>query len=249
MHIADGILPVAVAAGGYAVTGATTWYSLRKIRQQPDHRAEIPKASLLTAAFFVASWIHIPVPPTSVHLVLNGLLGVLLGWFAFPAILIGLVFQAVMFGHGGLTTLGVNAAMMGIPALLAFGIFRARTRFGAADSARLAATFGALGSAAATAFSVLIFYTLLVTTISTNIDAATEQTMIAITSFSHLPVLLIEAALTAMLVVYLLRVKPALLQGMGTAARQPTPVQTAATTSPATSTSAAVGEPNEAARA
>ncbi len=249
MHIADGILPIAVAAGGYAVTGATTWYSLRKIRQQPDHRAEIPKAALLTAAFFVASWIHIPVPPTSVHLVLNGLLGVLLGWFAFPAILIGLVFQAVMFGHGGLTTLGVNAAMMGIPALLAFGIFRARTRFGAADNARLAATFGALGSATATAVSVLIFYTLLVTTISTNIDAATEQTMIAITSFSHLPVLLIEAALTAMLVVYLLRVKPALLQGVGTTVRQPTPVQAAATTSAPATTSAAVGEPSEAARA
>ena len=74
-------------------------------RNRPG-REGVPKASLLTAAFFVASWIHIPVPPTSVHLVLNGLVGAALGYYAFPAILIGLFFQAVMFQHGGLTTPG-----------------------------------------------------------------------------------------------------------------------------------------------
>lgn len=213
MHIPDGIVPVAVAAGGYAVTGAATWYSLRQINKRAEPRADVPKAALLTAAFFVASWIHIPVPPTSVHLVLNGLLGVILGWYAFPAILIGLLFQAVMFQHGGLSTLGVNAAMMGLPALAAFGIFRLRLVMGSSTNRRLAATFGALGSAAATALSVLIFYTLLITTIPATMDAAVERTAIGVTSLAHIPVLLVESVLTAMLVLFLLRVKPALLDG------------------------------------
>lgn len=33
----------------------------------------------MTAAFFVASLIHVPIGPTSVHLLLNGLLGVVVG--------------------------------------------------------------------------------------------------------------------------------------------------------------------------
>ncbi|MEO0563661.1 MAG: cobalt transporter CbiM, partial [Chloroflexota bacterium] len=126
MHINDGLLPIGVLAGGYAVTTAMTWYSLHRINQQPDPQAAVPKVALLTSAFFVASWVNIPVPPTSVHLVLNGLMGVVLGWYAMPAIVVGLLLQAIMFQHGGLTTLGVNAAMMGIPALIGYGIFQTR---------------------------------------------------------------------------------------------------------------------------
>ncbi|MEM6447040.1 MAG: energy-coupling factor ABC transporter permease, partial [Cyanobacteria bacterium P01_D01_bin.123] len=105
MHVPDGFLPLPIILGGYATTGALTWLSLRHIDRLPNPQAAIPRASLLTAAFFVASWIHIPVPPASVHLVLNGLLGTILGYFAIPAIAIGLFFQAIMFNHGGLSTL------------------------------------------------------------------------------------------------------------------------------------------------
>ncbi len=240
MHIPDGIVPVAVAAGGYAVTAGVTWYSLRQIDKREDPRADVPKAALLTAAFFVASWIHIPVPPTSVHLVLNGLLGVILGWYAFPAILIGLIFQAIMFQHGGLTTLGINAAMMGLPALLAFGIFRLRLLVGPASNRKLSALFGFLGSAVATAFSVLIFYTLLIATLPGDINAAAERTAIAVTSFAHIPVLLIEGVLTAMLVLFLLRVKPMLLDGFAAQPPAVAPLPTRSTT---------IGEHGDAVRA
>jgi cobalt/nickel transport system permease protein len=213
MHIPDGIVPVAVAASGYAVTGAATWYSLRKINQEEDPRAHVPKAALLTAAFFVASWIHIPVPPTSVHLVLNGLLGVILGWYAFPAILIGLFFQAVMFQHGGLTTLGVNAAMMGIPALIAYGIFQLRLRVAKPDNVRVSAFFGFIAAAVGFGLAVVVFYGLLITTVPTELNVAMEQTAITVLALAHIPVMLIEGALTAMLVVFLMRVKPELLGG------------------------------------
>lgn len=215
MHIPDGILPLSVCAAGYAVSGATTWYSLRKINQQEDPRANIPKAALLASAFFVASWIHIPVPPASVHLILNGMMGVVLGWYAFPAILIGLFFQAIMFNHGGLTTLGVNAAMMGIPALVAYGIFQLHTKFGTDNSTTLA-LFAFLGGALGLGLAAAIAFPTLIYTIPGNIDAAAEQASIAALMIAHVPLMFIEGVFTAMLVSFLYRVKPELIKAMAT---------------------------------
>jgi len=211
MHIPDGILPITVSIAGYALTSGATWYSLKKINAQENPQESIPKAALLTAAFFVASWIHIPIPPTSVHLVLNGLLGVLLGYYAFPAILIGLFFQAVMFQHGGLTSLGVNAAMMGLPALFAYWIFQFRTKLNLTDSHFWTATFGFLGGAFGLGLAVLLSFTILVTTIPGNIDIATERTSITILTMAHIPLIILEGFLTSLVVVFLQRVKPDLL--------------------------------------
>ena len=56
---------------------------------------------------------------SSAHLILNGLLGVVLGWAAFPVIFVALLLQAVLFQFGGFTVLGVNTATMGLGALAA----------------------------------------------------------------------------------------------------------------------------------
>lgn len=218
MHIPDGILPASVSVAGYATAGAATWYSLRKIGQREDPQAGVPAAALLTAAFFVATWIHIPIPPTSVHLVLNGLLGAVLGYYAFPAILIGLFFQAVMFQHGGLSTLGVNATMMGIPALLGYNLFRLRkpllrrlhpeSRGGRALTAALGFGAGALGLGLAAAIALV----LLITTIPANLDAETERASIYALTMAHVPMMAIEGAFTALLVLFLQRVRPELLE-------------------------------------
>lgn len=214
MHIPDGILPISVNAGGYAVTAAVTWYSIRKIKQKENPREGIPKASLLTAAFFVVSWIHIPIPPTSVHLVLNGLLGALLGYYAFPAILIGLFFQAVMFGHGGLTTLGVNAVIMGLPAILAYYIFRLR-KLGGRESPKKDGAFGFLAGVVAIGVSVAIFVGILVTNLPADfISVTAERAAIYTLAIAHLPLLGIEGAITALLVVFLRRVRPGILDGV-----------------------------------
>ncbi|WAL58343.1 cobalt transporter CbiM [Thermocoleostomius sinensis] len=214
MHIPDGLVPAPVAIGGYALTGLATWYSLRQINRRPEPTAGIPKAALLTAAFFVASSIHVPIPPASVHLVLNGLLGVVLGYYAFPAILIGLFFQAVMFGHGGLTTLGVNAAMMGIPALLAYHLFRVYPRFEQALKPNWAiACFAFLAGAFGLGLATLIFLILIITTIPAGFDAATEQTAVYGLAIAHIPLMILEGIFTAMLVLFLRRVKPELLKG------------------------------------
>ncbi len=213
MHIPDGILPVPVTAAGYAATAAVTWYSLRKINQQENPRREIPKASLLTAAFFVVSWIHIPVPPTSVHLVLNGLLGAMLGYFAFPAILIGLFFQAVMFQHGGLTTLGVNAMVMGVPAIIAYYIFRLR-ELGNKQSVRKTAIFGFLAGAVAIVLSVVMFVVILINFLPADLDIATERAAIYTLAIAHLPIMAIEGVITSLVAVFLQRVRPELLESV-----------------------------------
>lgn len=211
MHIPDGILPTAVVLGGYAVTGGATWYSLRQINKQQNPQDGIPQAALLTAAFFVATWIHIPLPPTSVHLVLNGLLGVVLGYYAFPAILIGLFLQAIMFQHGGLTTLGVNAAMMGIPALLAYFLFRLRLPLGLAASRRGTAVFAFLGGGLGLGLAALIAFGLIVTTIPGGLDVAAERASITLLTLAHLPLMVLEGLFTAFVVAFLVRVRPEML--------------------------------------
>ena len=213
MHIPDGILPVTITGAGYGAAAATTWYSIRKIKQREDPRQDIPKASLLTAAFFVASWIHIPMPPTSVHLVLNGLLGALLGYYAFPAILIGLSFQAVMFGHGGITTLGVNAMVMGLPAIIAHHIFRLR-KLGGKESRRRTGAFGFAAGSIAVGISVAMFVGILLTNLPAELNAATERAAIFALAAAHVPMIFIEGTITALVATFLQRVRPGILDGV-----------------------------------
>ncbi len=210
MHIPDGMLPLGVCIGGYATTAALTGYSLRHINQHDNPQEHIPKASLLAVAFFVASWVHIPIHPTSVHLVLNGLMGAILGYYAFPAILVALFFQAVMFGHGGLTTLGVNATMMGLPALVSFFIFRLRMVAGN-NNQMATGGLGFVAGAAGVGLATLLFYAILITTIPANIDPAIERVAITALVIAHVPLMLIEGACTALVVLFLQRVKPELL--------------------------------------
>ncbi|MBZ8180091.1 cobalt transporter CbiM [Oscillatoria salina] len=210
MHIPDGFLPPSVSIIGYAVTGGATWYSLRQINKDKSPQEKIPKASLLTAAFFVASLIHIPLGFSSIHLVLNGLVGVLLGYYAFPAITIGLFFQAVMFQHGGLSTLGVNAAMMGIPALLAYHLFR----LGKSQESRFnfrTKLFAFFAGAGALATSAAIFTVVTITTITPDLNAETEQKAIFVALGGYAIQAVIEGVFTVMLVSFLERVKPELL--------------------------------------
>ncbi|HEX67536.1 MAG TPA: cobalt transporter CbiM, partial [bacterium] len=113
MHISEGVLSAPVLSTGAIITAAGTYLGIKNLKEE-----KIPQAALLSSAFFVASLIHVPVGPSSAHLVLNGLVGILLGWIAFPAILLGLFLQAILFQFGGLTTLGINTVNMALPAVI-----------------------------------------------------------------------------------------------------------------------------------
>src|SRR5438552_1755408 len=123
VHISDGVLAWPWWSGGLVVAALLALLGAWRIRDE-----EIPQVALLTAAFFVASLIHVRVFPTSVHLLFNGLVGVVLGRRAALAIPVGLFLQVVLFQHGGYSTLGINSCVMTIPALLAGTLFRVLRR-------------------------------------------------------------------------------------------------------------------------
>jgi cobalt/nickel transport system permease protein len=209
LHIPDGMLPASVCAAGYGGTALVTWVSLKRISKAGDPAEGIPRASVMAAAFFVASWIHVPVPPASVHFLLGGLMGVLLGWYAFPAVVTGLFFQAVMFGHGGITTLGVNSIVMGVPALLAGWLFTLAGGRGKTVTGVLAFTAGA-GSVALSAAAMAV---LVMATVPGDLPAGPEYQGIRTMTLAYVPVALIEGVFTAMVVSFLGRVKPSMLRG------------------------------------
>jgi cobalt/nickel transport system permease protein len=121
MHIADGIIAaeIAVAADAAAV-GALYFFGKRTASE------EIPKMGIMAAALFVASLIHFPLAGTSVHLGLFGLAGILLGWRSVPVVFIALLFQSLLFQHGGLLSLGINVFNMSAGAAAAYIIWRMR---------------------------------------------------------------------------------------------------------------------------
>ena len=211
MHIPDGILPPSVAITGYAITGGITWYCLKEIDKQKNPQARIPRASLFTAAFFVSSLIHIPIPPTSIHLILNGLMGGMLGYYVFPAILIGLFFQAVMFGHGGLSTLGINAIIMGVPALFAGYLFRSRYLFKTNKKILQNILAFAIGCISLL-MSAAIFTAVVLTNISPDLNSELERNAIFISLFAYSIQAIIEGSITVAIVSFLDRVKPQLLE-------------------------------------
>jgi cobalt/nickel transport system permease protein len=119
VHISDNVLAESWCVGGFVGAAILAIVGAWRIRDE-----EISRVALLTAAFFVASQIHVPLGVfSSVHLLLNGLLGVVLGIRAGLAIPVGLFLQAALFQHGGYTTLGVNTCIMAVPALMAWQVF------------------------------------------------------------------------------------------------------------------------------
>jgi len=197
MHISDGVLSAPVWIGGYVITAGIAAASIKKMKTE-----DMPKVAVMTSAFFVASLIHIPIGPTSVHLILNGLVGMILGPVAFVSIMVGLILQALLFQHGGITTIGTNSVMMGLPALAAYGVFNLRQRFHFRSNE---AIFGAVAGAAGVFLGTIILAMLLVTTGSEFIGVAKYAAL------AHLPVMIIEGIMTGFIASFLMKVKPEIL--------------------------------------
>jgi cobalt/nickel transport system permease protein len=119
MHISEGILSPPVLVAGWALAAGGLAAGLRKTQAE-----KLPETALVSAALFLASLVHVPLGPSSIHLTLLGLAGVLLGWSAVPALFIALLLQAILFQFGGLLSLGVNTAVMGTAALAGSGVYR-----------------------------------------------------------------------------------------------------------------------------
>ncbi len=208
MHIPDGMLSTSVCLAGYGVTFLAASFSIKRINQTEASTRDVPKASLFTAAFFLVSLISIPLPPASIHLLLNGLLGAFLGYFAFPAVLVALFLQAILFGHGGLTTLGINALIMGLPAMLSAFIYGKFRSLRLLPNSILGFIIGFMGIA----LSVILFALILIAFIPGQINAEAERVAIYAMALAHLPLALVEGLITALIINYIQKVKPSLFQ-------------------------------------
>jgi len=161
----------------------------------------IPTAGVLSASFFVASLIYVPVGPSSVHLIMNGLAGILLGWAAFPALFVGLVLQAIFFGFGGLTVLGVNTVNIALPAVVVGLMMR---RLVASGTPTAGAIWAGIGGALAIALTTGV--------VAISLAASGDEFIPAakLVFFAHIPVMVIEGLLTGFAILLARKVKPEL---------------------------------------
>ena len=203
MHIADGVLSTPVAATTSAVTAAALVYSVKGMKEE-----EIPKTSLMAGVFFAVSLISIPVGPSTIHPLFAGLLGVILGRRAPLAIFVGLLLQAVLFQHGGLTTLGANTLMLVVPALLSYKLFYAMGN-------RPVFFRGALVGGLSVMVTVAILVVLLLLT-----DLRFGEGMFSVINIlvvGHLPLAGIEALVTGAALKLIQKSKPEMLTNEETA--------------------------------
>jgi len=196
VHISEGVLSGPVLVAGAALAFAGTGLGLKKIDYD-----RIVHVAILASAFFVASLIHVNIGPASVHLILNGIVGLLLGFAAIPAILTALLLQAVLFQYGGLTTLGVNIVVMAVPAVLAHYLFL--PLLGKSSTLTFIAGF------LAGLFSILFSSILLGLALWFTNQNFFETSLAIITAY--IPVMIIEGIVTGFCVTFLLKVYPEII--------------------------------------
>lgn len=222
MHISEGIMTLPVLSTGWAVTAGLLALSLRRINSagQSTNNAQgrvldsmLPKMAVFASAFFLASLVRVPIGATSAHFALLGLMGLTLGWGSFPAIFMALVLQALLFQFGGLASLGVNACIMGIPALLTYALFsRAVTHSSSAHAT--GNTFTRLGRAGIAAFLAgalpIVLGTALIFAALMASHAALASTA-GLLAAASLPLAFMEGLVTLFAVGFLRKVAPDML--------------------------------------
>lgn len=147
MHIAEGLLPANYAIGYSVVAGVIV---AKGIKDYVNRSREMPMTKqltgVMTAAIFLISLLPIPVPITGTcsHPGGTPLAAILLGpWLTTVMSMVALLFQALFFAHGGLTTLGANTLTMGVfGGLVGWSIFWGARKLGL--SLGLAATLAGI---------------------------------------------------------------------------------------------------------
>jgi cobalt/nickel transport system permease protein len=194
--------PVLIAGG--IVTAGIVAFAVRRLDSD-----RLPQAALFSSVFFAVSLFTVPVGPSSIHLTLSGLMGLVLGWTSAPAILVALILQAVFFGYGGVVVLGVNTMNLAVPAIvcaLVFGPFVRKI-----GSTRGALVLGALAGASAVMLTGVLVCLVLAASGREFLPAA------KIVMATFIPLSIIEGAVTAATLVFLKRVSPRLLDTEGKA--------------------------------
>ena len=200
MHLSEGVLHTPVLLAGVALAGVGVAVGLRRLESE-----RLPLTALFAAAFFVAGTIHVPVGIGSVHLILNGMAGLFLGWAVFPAFLIALLLQVLFFSFGGFAVLGVNLCVMALPAVAAHYVLRGYLKPDMGPMAKLFAGLGAgiIGVGGAGVLASLVL----------TLDGGKHyQDLIALLLLSHLPVFVLDGIISYGVISLLSKMYPSALQ-------------------------------------
>jgi cobalt/nickel transport system permease protein len=208
VHIPDGWvdLPTSAAAGVVAVSG-TAVAARRAARALRDKATTLP--AVVAAYVLVAQLLVLPLGfGTSAHLVGTGLAALLVG----PAVAIVcvaavVVVQALVLADGGVTALGLNLINDGmVPALVTWGVFVALRPWvrRVPLAGGLAAGAGSLAAAGAATLAFVVGGT----------DAVPASAVAASIGGAHVPLALVEGALTAAILATVLRLRPDLVRAV-----------------------------------
>jgi cobalt/nickel transport system permease protein len=121
IHIPDGVLPVYLWVLGYVLTFGIIFILQNKIKHE-DMRKKVPFTGVVAAIMLIAMTIPLGIVP--LHLSLAVLCGILVGpKLGFLAVFVVNIILA-LFGHGGITVVGVNTLVIGSEVLVGFYVFK-----------------------------------------------------------------------------------------------------------------------------
>ena len=198
MHISEGILSGSVLVTCWAGTIIGTAYGLKHTDTDKTVRT-----ALISSAFFLASLVNVRIGPSSTHLSLLAPMGIILGNSVFPAVLVALMLEALLFHFGGLLVLGANTFTMAFSALMTYIIFGRAIR----ESKKIfqAMTLAFIAGAFAVILSASLAGALL------GLTDKNFLTAVKILLAAHVPLALIEGAVTSFLISWLKKNSPEFL--------------------------------------
>jgi cobalt/nickel transport system permease protein len=153
MHIPDGYLSPSTCAALYGGTIAAWYVSLKRLKRVLLTRV-VPLISVFAAFAFVVMMFNLPLPGgTTGHALGVTIAAIVLGPAgAILATSLALGLQALLFGDGGITTLGANCFNMAVlGSLVAYVCYRAVAARAAIDGRRRVVAAGIAGYMAANA--------------------------------------------------------------------------------------------------
>ncbi|MGC9666440.1 cobalt transporter CbiM [Planosporangium sp. 12N6] len=126
MHIPDGYLSPQTCAAAYVVAVPTWAVASNRVTRVVKTR-NVPTLAILAALSFLVMMFNIPIPDgTTAHAVGAVIIAIVLGpWAAVIAVSVALLFQALLFGDGGVLAYGANVVNMAIlMPFLGYGVYR-----------------------------------------------------------------------------------------------------------------------------
>lgn len=206
-HIPDGFLSLPVAAGTAAAAAGAVAYAARRSRETLGER-EGPVLGAATAFVFAAQMLNFPLGlGASAHLLGAALLAVLLGpWAGMLVLFAVLLVQALLFQDGGVAALGANTlnlAVLGVGS--AAIVFRWLGVLMGPSPRRTVVAAAAAAWASSVVVGVAVAVELALS------DLVPLGPALLVVGGAHVAVGVAEAALTALIVGFVLRVRPALV--------------------------------------